>query len=243
MSCTICGKRTGPGALLCRPCKAALKRARQFSVLEIPGTAPAVTMPGLAQERQAVRARVRARARKLVPRPIVGPRSLLAIGVIVIALAISWYLTQRLARADEPQTEFPSRPSVSAANRAPPALPADTGNPERFSEIAPPAAPARPKPVHKAAVKTSVPDLRAEAALPEPSPVVTAAAPELPRQAAVAVAAPPPDRWQVMGDALARCASEGGISGFICDQRVRLSSCDGYWGRVPQCPHPSNHPR
>ena len=40
MSCTICGKTTGPGALLCRPCKAALKRARQFTVLEIPGTPP-----------------------------------------------------------------------------------------------------------------------------------------------------------------------------------------------------------
>jgi hypothetical protein len=45
------------------------------------------------------------------------------------------------------------------------------------------------------------------------------------------------------GEALGRCANEGGFSGFICDQRVRLASCEGYWGRVAQCPNPPENPR
>jgi hypothetical protein len=64
-----------------------------------------------------------------------------------------------------------------------------------------------------------------------------------PSPAPIPRAPPPPDRWQTMSDALARCASEGGFSGFICDQRVRIASCDGYWGRVAQCPVPPESSR
>ena len=42
--------------------------------------------------------------------------------------------------------------------------------------------------------------------------------------------------------ALAQCAREGGFGGFVCDQKVRLDSCEGYWGRVPQCPLPPENP-
>jgi hypothetical protein len=45
-----------------------------------------------------------------------------------------------------------------------------------------------------------------------------------------------------MASALSQCAREGGFSGFICDQKVRLDSCEGYWGRVPQCPLPPENP-
>lgn len=120
----------------------------------------------------------------------------------------------------------------------------DTGNPERFSETAPP--PARTRTPLKPAPRTAMPQLRAETAIAiPPPPVVTASVPEPPRAPApVSVApAPAPDRWQTMGDALARCASEGGLGGFICDQRVRLASCEGYWGRMPQCPRPGEYPR
>ena len=34
MDCTICGKSALPGAMLCAPCKAALKRARYVTVQE-----------------------------------------------------------------------------------------------------------------------------------------------------------------------------------------------------------------
>src|SRR5260221_9149977 len=36
MKCTICGKATSHRTLLCRPCKAALKRARQLTVQDVP---------------------------------------------------------------------------------------------------------------------------------------------------------------------------------------------------------------
>jgi hypothetical protein len=36
MNCTICGKATSHRRLLCRPCKAALKRARQLTVQDVP---------------------------------------------------------------------------------------------------------------------------------------------------------------------------------------------------------------
>ena len=59
--------------------------------------------------------------------------------------------------------------------------------------------------------------------------------------AAVAVApvpvreAPRPDKWQLMSAALARCGSEGLLSRYTCEQRVRLQYCDGSWGQVSQC--------
>ncbi|MEP7327780.1 MAG: hypothetical protein ABI777_01115 [Betaproteobacteria bacterium] len=68
---------------------------------------------------------------------------------------------------------------------------------------------------------------------PRPAPVPPAAAP----------VPPPPDRWQAMNDELARCDREGGFGGFICDQRIRLDACEGFWGRVPQCPVPPENPR
>jgi hypothetical protein len=45
-----------------------------------------------------------------------------------------------------------------------------------------------------------------------------------------------------MTNSLAQCAREGGFGGFLCDQRVRIQSCEGYWGRVPQCPVPAENP-
>jgi hypothetical protein len=47
---------------------------------------------------------------------------------------------------------------------------------------------------------------------------------------------PPPDRWQSMSDAIARCGGEGFLAAVICEQRIRLEYCDGHWGQVAQCP-------
>jgi len=91
MSCTICGKTTGPGALLCRPCKSALKRARQFTVLEIPGTAPVVTMP-MAALPVSDPGRGAARPRPLRKRRVRRRRGLAILGLLVVALgaALLW---------------------------------------------------------------------------------------------------------------------------------------------------------
>jgi len=48
--------------------------------------------------------------------------------------------------------------------------------------------------------------------------------------------APAPDRWQVMADQIARCGRDGFLAGVICEQRVRLKYCEGYWGQAAQCP-------
>ena len=69
-----------------------------------------------------------------------------------------------------------------------------------------------------------------------PSP---ANAPDGPSQA-VRSADPPesvvPNRLQMLRAAVARCARENFLAGFVCDQRARLQYCDGHWGEVPECP-------
>lgn len=44
------------------------------------------------------------------------------------------------------------------------------------------------------------------------------------------------DRWKRLDDELSRCTREDFITRVICGQRVRFRYCDGYWGKVPQCP-------
>ena len=39
-----------------------------------------------------------------------------------------------------------------------------------------------------------------------------------------------------MQDELQRCKGEDFIKRFVCDQRTRQRYCDGYYGKVAQCP-------
>ena len=39
-----------------------------------------------------------------------------------------------------------------------------------------------------------------------------------------------------MTEAVASCGREALLARVICEQRIRLQYCDGYWGKVPQCP-------
>ena len=79
---------------------------------------------------------------------------------------------------------------------------------------------------------------------PAPAPVASAATPAASEPAPVVAAAPKPapviDRWTRMSDELSRCTREDFIARVICDQRVRLRYCDGYWGKVAQCPDAQN---
>jgi hypothetical protein len=43
-----------------------------------------------------------------------------------------------------------------------------------------------------------------------------------------------PDRWHVMYASLASCDGDL-IDRIVCNQRIRLRFCEGYWGEVPQC--------
>jgi hypothetical protein len=62
---------------------------------------------------------------------------------------------------------------------------------------------------------------------PAKAPPVVAAAP---------APAPEPDRWQMYADAMGRCGREDFFKRFACEQRTRSRYCEGYWGKVPQCP-------
>ena len=260
MTCTICGKSTGPGAMLCRPCKAALKRARNLTVQDFPGTPPSVTMPGdlLPVGRIALPPTVR--STRSAPLSDMRRRWLLA-GLAIALLAAAVYVgtrgiaAQRAAReqaAAVPQAERPAADPVPAVTpTAPDAV--DASGTAEFAPGTPaqvlvsdrahagqsaPQAPikavrvARAPPVAVALPVAPLPDVRATLAEAQPAPAV--APPSAP---------PAPDRWQMMAESLARCADEGGLSGFFCDQRVRLQSCDGYWGRVAQCPGFPENPR
>jgi len=86
------------------------------------------------------------------------------------------------------------------------------------------------------------------AATPAPgastAPASAAASPPA-RPAAAAPVAPPPaatasapvlDRWTLMANEQRACRTENMFNRVVCDQRVRLRYCNGYWGTVPQCP-------
>jgi len=66
-----------------------------------------------------------------------------------------------------------------------------------------------------------------------PSKAPPAKAPTVVAQAPVAAGA---DRWQALADDMARCRKEDLFSRFVCEQRTRARYCEGFWGKVPQCP-------
>jgi len=44
------------------------------------------------------------------------------------------------------------------------------------------------------------------------------------------------DRWKLMRDAMSKCVGETFFKRVACEQSVGLQYCEGYWGKVPQCP-------
>jgi hypothetical protein len=67
------------------------------------------------------------------------------------------------------------------------------------------------------------------------NPSTGAGAPLPPTPTAVPQEPVPPDRWQSMLEEIARCPRDNFFVGVVCEQRVRLRYCDGYWGRVSHC--------
>lgn len=248
--CNICHGPRLPGARLCAPCKAALKRARLETVSDL------IPRPSRAlAEAEAARRQKKALA-AAAPAVLPPRRSRLIPAVVVLSAIIlgGAYLAQQLARSPAipyvPIRVAPPapRPAPSAAQPAP--------APERSTDVIPDAKPdaklagnatvqvatppptgiaAKNRPVQKRAVEAppapSSP-LAATGAATEPSVSAPAPAPDpvLPAREA-----PPPDRWQVMADQIARCYGDGFFAGAVCEQRVRRQYCDGYWGQVAQC--------
>lgn len=132
MSCNICGKATGPGALLCRPCRSALKRARQFTMLEMPGTPPAVTMTGLPLDgpRRAapVRRAPRPRRRRL--------RSWARLGLAGVAVVVVLGVGTYVGQTNDPARGALAMPRLGPAPK-PVVAPDGVSNPERISDLVP----------------------------------------------------------------------------------------------------------
>ena len=265
MKCTICGKPSLPGKSLCGPCKAALKRARYVTVQEDPRPSISVWAPRRkprrnpdgAPARNATAEPLRKKSlERAAPPPPTGTRltgrHLLIGGLAIAALGLAAFTALRQSTARSTSTAEVAAPppaplapesTATAPLPSPPAVVADL--PVRDSAPAKvlPDAPGHADDILPGRTPPRTPGAKGRAAALSASPsAMSAAEPELvviPQELpkpALAPARPPADRWQTMSDALGSCDREGALNGFICGQRVRIQYCDGYWGKVPQCP-------
>lgn len=259
MDCTICGKPTLPGAMLCAPCKAALKRARYVTVQED------MRRPSVIDVRRQPR-RVRAPAPTPVPmparsvpdhaapvpvpapsdvNPALGRRIFVGIFVVAGMLGSASYfgLRELGAHAGDAATApaspaAESRQDVSASVAAPrkeaPAPPPPSLAANQAQAAVATALQALPS--AKSPIKRAQAASRATFATTNGDPPdAMYVAPEPEKPAPAPPPPPAPDRWQTMRDAQAQCDRQGVIDGLICGQRVKMQYCDGYWGKVPQC--------
>jgi hypothetical protein len=246
--CVICRGPRVPGARLCAPCKAALKRARLETVSEL------IPRPSrAAAEEDARRRRKKALAAAPKARPTRRWWIVPALFIAVIAIGVSADLALHAARrAPEPAAvAAPSQPAaplprVEPANSAviKETVPAEAAAPHSNSQLSGAPRPSRAAPKHAVAtppVASAAPADR----FPNAAPSVVLAPAPIPEAVSPVREAPAPDRWQVMADQIVRCGRDGFFAGVMCEQRVRLKYCDGYWGQVAQCPSgiPNDHGR
>lgn len=245
MKCPICGKQTLPGAKLCGPCRAALKRAKDDSVWVMPPGAdaarPTASMGALAPEAGAARSTGGTR---------LGGWRGVGVGIAALFVAAGVLATVRLVQVDgpvsveRPAAAPPAQPTAAPAPSTPDVLDLPAVTPRGAPSVATPAVDVEPAPV------------RPRERAPKPRPVVEPPPPPAP----VVIEAPPPepapppaverpapakpiDPWQRMSESLARCAGQELFARLGCEHRVRATFCDGNWGRVPQCPGglPTDH--
>jgi hypothetical protein len=261
MDCTICGKPSLPGAMLCAPCKAALKRARYVTVQEDMRPSSVIDVrrkprharsPGPAAAPRSAPEAVPPQKRAGFPPPTVSPspdvrlgrRIFIGIFVVASAMGGASYFGQRELGAHPGDTA--SVPEVPASE--PVRDPAGGVTEPRKEEAALPPTPVaarvavpqtQPAPAAAVPAKRVKPSARAAVATayePFEGPNVVREPEKVAAAPAPALPPPPvPDRWQNMRDAQAQCDREGLLSGLICGQRVRMQYCDGYWGKVAQC--------
>jgi hypothetical protein len=241
MKCPICGKNTLPGAKLCSPCRAALKRAKDDSVWELPPSQrPGESTPD---------------APRSAPWVLGAPRFAgwrawaLGLGVLAVVAGAGLQLSrhddataQPVATAIAPAHAIVAEPPAAALQRA---IPASTQAP---ADASPPATTPAVDDVPPSPRHADHPP-RAPKAKPTSEPPVAPAPPALeptPEPAPVAVPAPAPvarpvDPWQRMSESMARCRNQDLFGRLGCEYRVRTSFCEGHWGEVPQCPPPTTN--
>jgi len=240
MKCSVCGNESKPDARFCPHCGATLKSAAEG--------APASPVPGAGVMATATAPTATGR----VAAPPAQTARVVGLILVVAAIAVVGYFGYRVLMPDEraqkvAAVEAPKPPLAQPATpskEAPATVPAAPET-AKADATAPPPTAAAPgaegaKPAPKAgATKAPAATPPAKAATKAPaSPPAAPPAASAPAAAAPAPtpAAPPPDRWQMMKDDLARCAREDFLSRVVCEQKVGLKYCEGYWGKVPQCP-------
>lgn len=259
-TCAICRQPSVPGERLCAPCKSALKRARDTTVSE------AILPLRRARRRPSREAAVALETGAAAARsgPAGGSWTRLAalglVAVVAVVAAGTWLAHSRgvagtvaprysvgpsdsNAETIKAAASTDARSSPLHGNVAPPSpatVPVATRAP--IDPLAMPASIAVPRvavagPADPAPQASSAPPARGAAtdpglgafpaAVPAPSPVVVAQAP---------APKPVPDRWQRLGDSLARCPANDVVARTVCQETLRLEQCEGYWGRVAPCP-------
>ena len=262
MKCNICGGRTLPGAKLCLPCRAALRRARDDTISELlplPRRLEAMAFAGgrtVSRTLDIVRVRHVRRHSKAIssaaqPPAASGSSPLQTAAIALFALAIGFLafgFTQQLRRGQESSVVHQPPLSMTAASQSavsPAALAAEAWRNTALGplpiETAMDPAPAAQVPrIEGIKPRRNSPGrlgAKAESMAVAPAeviPSIVAAAPKTaPEDAAITVV---PDRWQSLSAALARCTTGNLFSRFACQHGARAQFCDGYWGQVAQCP-------
>ena len=256
MKCRICKNPTLPGARLCGPCRAALNRARHVgdgATMAIEGATVSRPrgVPGVSGEAPA------ADGSGEGPKLRRWPAAVMIASVVAAAAAYAW-----LGSAVGPGPAKPGSPAAMASPAIGRAKPSHDALP-RFAQGDEPAGthvampPAEPTVYLRDRELTSP---RRDAASRRPGSggeSSAASAPGAPAgdgaragsQSQVAppervdangpVAVPgvaaPEDPLQALDAALAQCGGNF-IERIACGQRARFRYCEGYWGRVPECP-------
>jgi hypothetical protein len=270
MKCSVCGTESKGDARFCAGCGATLIVAKADETMLdlrtalfrrpviIPAAPPGIVPPPPAPPKESLPGAA----------PGAAPARSSAAGILLVicAVGVIGYFVYQVAMTYGPGLAKPGASPVEAPASPPAsAMPAPAPLKPQMSPPAQVAAPApaltqmpAPAPVPVAAepkpapapeppkpAASRSPDAPVRAAAPKSAPE----APETPVRAAagapaaVPAAEPRPprrDRWQDMKDAFARCRRENLISRTVCEQRVLFLYCDGYWGKVPQCPEAQN---
>lgn len=254
--CRICAKAALPGAALCGQCRDAVKRARQVPTVMSQFMPLALSAAGTADAGIAAGRRPPAVPAAHAPRARGASATFMAIAAFGLAVCVGGYLIA-LHDDDVPPPRgiytaglAASRMGSSRVPLPPPATPEPSdGVAVSIADLpsgGPPGAPPvakgasrRATPAQATSAGDGAPDTAASSQgdavdTPDPAPAEAAGTPA----PVAAPAAPEPavaDRWQAMNAAIAACRRETFLAGVICEQRVRLRYCEGFWGDVPQC--------
>jgi hypothetical protein len=164
------------------------------------------------------------------------------ITLVAIVGSAGYFIVQQIHAASPPEPSVAARAdpnpvsAVAVAPTAPsapvPSAPAPEASANAVTSEAA-AAPVKPKIAARvvkpapAPIVAPAPEVRPE---PAPAPVIVAAAPPPP-------AVRPPDRMQLLSQAIAQCPNDGVWARMVCEQKARVQYCDGYWGQAPLCPN------